>query len=300
MADIIATLPKDKKISLAIERSLPMLPADAASTVKTMLEPANLAMMCGTLILWAGSHFCGIGEIVDIILLATGFVILGFSIFSGAAQLSEFTTAAITAKTDTQLNQAAEHFAKAVTILGVSILSTILLRGSAKSVIARGVPRLRGGLPEIGQSPAGVAPSVSRVERLPRGILGKTDVWGNITITRQQTISEQRLTLYHEWVHRVLSPKFGPFRRLRAQISASGYERSALLRYIEEALAESFSQLKGYGFKNIIVGIRFPVKEGYMTISQLTAEGTGIGNIFVGGTMYRVFLHHGPWKKVAK
>jgi hypothetical protein len=101
-------------------------------------------------------------------------------------------------------------------------------------------------------------------------------------------MSEQRVTLYHEWVHRVLSPRFGPFRRFRAQFSGSAYERSAILRYLEEAMAETFAQLKVHGVSKLITGIRFPVVNGYLTVTQAAAEGTAIGNILISGTLFRV------------
>ena len=113
-------------------------------------------------------------------------------------------------------------------------------------------------------------------------------------------MTEQRLTLYHEWVHRILSPRFGPFRRFHAQLSGSAYERSALLRYLEEAMAESFAQLKVHGVGKLITGIRFPVVNGYISVTQAAAEGVATGNIFVSGTMFRVYLNQGSWQKILK
>lgn len=287
---------KDKLLE-AITRSLPYLPAESQSLVKSMLEPTNVAILLSTLVIWAGSHFIGIGEIIDVILLATGVIILGFSVFDGASELSTFTTTASNATTDTQLTDAAQHFAKAVTILGVSVISAILLRGSAKPVATRGLPRYKS-MPNVGKPPSTVKPRITRPQRLSAGTLGETDAWGNIAVSRSQSLTEQRLTLYHEWVHSVLSPRFKMFRRFRAELRFSGYEKSALLRYLEEALAESFAQLKVHGLKKVIVGIRFPISHGYLTISELVAEGIAIGNIIVSGTIYKVYVNHGSWKKV--
>jgi hypothetical protein len=44
----------------------------------------------------------------------------------------------------------------------------------------------------------------------------------------------------------VLSPRFGPPGHLRAQLNISVYMRSALLRYLEEALAEGYAQFNVY------------------------------------------------------
>ena len=44
----------------------------------------------------------------------------------------------------------------------------------------------------------------------------------------------------------------------RAQLGMSGYARSALLRYLEEALAEGYAQLKVNGLVDILRAYRFP------------------------------------------
>jgi hypothetical protein len=109
-------------------------------------------------------------------------------------------------------------------------------------------------------------------------------------VTRNQSLTEQRLTLFHEWVHRVLTPRFGPMRQLRVQLRANAYWRSALLRYVEEAMAESYAQLRVQGLQQALVGIRFPIQGGYVTVSQVAAEGVAIGNIMVGGTLFHVLV----------
>ena len=284
------------RIAEAIRRALPMLPAEARHQVEAMLSPESLAIIAGTLIVWAGSHFFGVGEIVDIILLVVGFAVLGVAVFSGARELYLFATTAIDARTGADLDRAARHFAVAVNTLGISVVSAVLLRSSARATVARGRPQVRP-MPNVGAPPApGVRPRITRPYSLPSGALGETDWWGNIAVTRNQTLTEQRLTLYHEWVHSVLSPRLGPMRQLRAQLRASGYWRSSVLRYLEEAMAESYAQLRVNGLDGILVGIRFPLQGGYVTISQMAAEGTAIGNITIGGAMFTVHVTEGDWE----
>jgi hypothetical protein len=289
------------KIELAIRRSLPMLPAEARQQVMQMLTPTSLAIMGGTLVAWAGSHLFGIGEIVDVILLVTGFALVGLSAVTGAQELYAFATGAIRARSDADLDRAAKHFASAVTILGIATISALLLRSSGKAVRGRAVPRGARPMPNVGAPPAaGIRPKITRPFRLPGGALGETDWWGNIAVTRNQTLNQQKLTLYHEWVHRVLSPRVAPLRQIRAQLRASGYMRSALLRYIEEALAESYAQLRVNGLSSLLVGMRFPLAGGYVTVSQLATEGVAIGNIMLGGMLFTVRVVQGHWAEPAK
>jgi hypothetical protein len=96
------------------------------------------------------------------------------------------------------------------------------------------------------------------------------------------------LARYHERVHSFLSPKFKLFRELRADFGYGAYQRSSVLRYLEEAFAESWAQLRVNGIRGLPTGIKFPIKEGYVTIQALAAEGA-VGTILVGGVLYYVF-----------
>jgi hypothetical protein len=126
---------------------------------------------------------------------------------------------------------------------------------------------------------------------------GYTDEFGNATISSQGTPTEQRLVLAHEYIHSWLSPRFLPFRNLRADLSELMYERSELLRYTEEALAETYAQLKVHGksLNSLIVGLRYPMEfaEYRLTWGVVAAEaflGVTIGTIMVGGTAVTVHL----------
>jgi hypothetical protein len=159
--------------------------------VEALLSPTSLAIITGTLVVWAGSHLVGVREIVDIILLVTGFAILGLSVVSGAQELSSFATTAIDARTGADLDRAARHFATAVNILGISVISALLLRSSTRAVAARGRTAQIKPMPNVGAPPApGVRPRVTRPFSLPSGALAETDWWGNIAVIRNQTLSE--------------------------------------------------------------------------------------------------------------
>jgi len=74
--------------------------------------------------------------------------------------------------------------------------------------------------------------------------------------------------------------------------------RSALMRYLEEAMAESYAQLRmGGGLRGLLIGISFPVENGYITISQVAGEGTAIGNIAIGGAQFTVRVVEKPWQE---
>jgi hypothetical protein len=68
----IARMSSADKIGEAMRRSLPHLPEGARALVESMLSPGSLALIAGTIAVWAGSHFFGVGEVVDVILLGVG------------------------------------------------------------------------------------------------------------------------------------------------------------------------------------------------------------------------------------
>jgi len=68
----------------------------------------------------------------------------------------------------------------------------------------------------------------------------------------------------------------------------SAYSRSAIMRYLEDMLAETFAQLRVNGVQGLLTGIRFPVANGYMTLQQLLCEGAEIGKITVGTQLFSV------------
>ncbi len=121
-----------------------------------------------------------------------------------------------------------------------------------------------------------------------------TDEYGTIEISRGQTISEQRLTLLHELVHRYFSPRTGPFRKIRAELNISAYTRSAIMKYLEEAMAEGYRQMRVNGFAAAIRAYRFPLDNGYVTVSQIAGEGQAIGTIMLGGALFYVSISLGP------
>jgi hypothetical protein len=263
-----------------------------------LLSPTSLAIITATLVAWAGSQFFGVGEIVDIILLAGGFILLGWSVKDVAVDLYQFATGALNAKTVQDLDKASQYFAKAVVSGGIDLITAVLLHKSAKDVIGRGKPTIDPGLPDPGPAPAGKGllykPTVSYPMTLPSGALGETDWYGNISVTRSQTLSEQQVTYYHESVHSFLAPKLRVLQRLQAGLRASAYWRSSLLRYLEEAAAEFYGQLRVYGIGPAVKAVTFPIDGGYMTWGDIGTEGVALGNIVVGGYQLTVRIVPGP------
>ena len=74
----------------------------------------------------------------------------------------------------------------------------------------------------------------------------------------------------------------------------SAYTRSALLRYLEEALAEGCAQLRVNGLARALAAYRFPLQRGYVTLARLGVEGTAIGTITLGAQLFVVSISNRP------
>jgi hypothetical protein len=299
-----AALSREQRVAEAIRRSLVLLPGELREAVEGLFSPESILIVTGTLVLWVGSHLIAVGEILDVILLVVGAVLLGKSVLDLAEHLWHFSALSINGTTDRELDQAAKHFASAVTLAGVDILTAVLLRRNLRDVRLR-PPKQRPparGLLKVEPPPAVgpgsfYRPKISRPQALPSGALGETSFYGDIYVIRTQSLAEQRLTLFHERVHSFFSPKCKFFLHLRARLKASAYWRSALLRYLEEALAEGYAQFKVRGLADALKAVSFPIGPapyGYVTVSQLVAEGAGIGSIVLGGQQVRVTLASQP------
>jgi hypothetical protein len=133
------------------------------------------------------------------------------------------------------------------------------------------------------------SPTVTKDAALPAGE-GWTDAHGNIGVSPHGTPKDVALALAHESVHSFLSPRaLNGLREVRAAVGMTAYEKSALCRYLEEALAESYAQVKVNGPRGLPAGLAFPIRNGYVAIGDVAAEAV-IGTIVYGGALYKVHV----------
>ncbi len=294
----VAAMSTTDRLAEVLQRSKKNLGPDAAKAIDSLLSPTNLAIMAGMLVAWAGSHFFGVGEIVDVLLLVVGAFAIGWSITDVASDLYEFADRTINGTSEADLERAAQAFSHAVVLAGITVIMAILLRRSVKQIqAARGANVLDAmrprspGLPRVGADPeAGriwSKPGIKSDPSLPAGE-GSTSPFGEVRLSSAGSTTEQALARAHELVHRVLTPRFGVLRTFRVQLRMSGYLRSAFLQYLEEAIAETVAQLRVNGAGGLLEGVKFPVANGYVSINALMSEGAAIGTIAAGTEVFSV------------
>ncbi|MEF3074461.1 hypothetical protein V2P20_05435 [Methylobacter sp. Wu1] len=271
----VASWSFEKRLEETFTRTLPKLGPEARAQLQAVINPTSLAIISGVLIAWVVSHAVGIGEIIDIVILALGITAIGFAVFTGLDYLYDFATGVYRAKTIHDIDKAADDLAKAIGILGIQAVLAILFRGAKYPRTSRGAPI------ELGTPPK--TPGIRykpTVEQDPTYIAGEgfTSFWGDISVSTHGSPSKRAEVLLHERVHQFLTPKLYILREYRVNNRAASYMRSSLWRYIEEALAETVAQVGVYGIRQFLTGIRFPVERGYMFLTK----GGGFDSDFTG------------------
>src|SRR5260370_27960994 len=261
----IATMSITDRRAEVLKRSKKNFGPDVGQMIDSLLSPTNLKILAGTLVLWAGSHFVGVGEIIDVLLLVVGSFAIGWSIKDVAKDLATFADLTMNASTENDLERAAQAFSHAIVLGGITVIMAVLLRRSVKQIQAtRGAnvmdamrPRSPG-LPRVGADPAKgriwSKPGIKSDPSLPAGE-GSTSPFGEVRLSSAGSVTEQALVRAHELVHQFLTPRFGVLRTFRVQLGMSGYLRSMLLRYLEEAIAETVAQLRVNGTTGLLEGV---------------------------------------------
>jgi RHS repeat-associated protein len=112
-------------------------------------------------------------------------------------------------------------------------------------------------------------------------ILGYTKPNGSVYLRPGLSRVEQLSTLKHESVHAFFSPRgSGPVTNFRQRLGQWGYDNSQLLRFTEEAIAET------HGSGSLLQGLRHPLVNGYgINAGGLLLEGGAVG-VGIGGAVY--------------
>jgi|GEM_PF-2546163 len=136
----------EDKFTEALRRTAPRLPGSMRHEFEALLSPTSLGIMAGSLVVWAGSHAFGVGEVVDIVLLAGGAAFLGMAVFDVSQELGHFLVVTSTTAVEKDLDEAASHLARAIAIMGVAAFIALLAkfargRGGGKATAEEGLTK---------------------------------------------------------------------------------------------------------------------------------------------------------------
>ena len=285
---------RTQKLEEAVQRSIPLMSPSAGLILEKMLTPEAVATMTAIVTAWAVSHFFGVGEIADVVLLIIGVAALGAAAVEATDHLLEFGQGALYAKRSSDLDRAAVHFAKAVSLIGVEVVAAILFKKRPKGVYKGKTFNPRTPAPKNGR--LRYVPKSPAEAKLPRGHKGGINEWGDVLYDPRHHSGPKdiKTTILHEKVHSFLTPKLKPLRSIRVKLRVNAHNKSALLRYVEEALAETIAQVgvNGARFRNVIRGLKFPVRNGEVKLMEMCREGKAIllGPVNVAGMTWSAYF----------
>jgi len=131
----------------AMRRAAPLLPALTRQEFTSLYNTENMALTLGVLTMWAGSHFFGIGEVIDLLFMLGAGMFLGRAALHAADDLVAFVRLASRARSETDLDQAAAHLARFVAAAGVASFSSLLYKAAGQLRNLRLSGRPTGGQP---------------------------------------------------------------------------------------------------------------------------------------------------------
>jgi hypothetical protein len=132
----LESLSIDSKFFLLLFKTMERLPPNVQEAFKQIISPVALKMMVGIFVIWAGSHAFGAGEAIDGVLLAAAYASVGIAAIEGVQKILNGAMAGFSAKTDAQLDAAADQLASGLTIIGVNTLLMVITHQAKTNTVA--------------------------------------------------------------------------------------------------------------------------------------------------------------------
>jgi hypothetical protein len=129
--DSVANLDLTARLLIVVERAARKLPGDLAAGLRNLVTPRSIAMFAAAIAALAIGHAFGVGEAVDVVLIALAYFIGGMAAVKGVLHLASCAVRTVSAKTGGDLDEAAAELADAVEDLGVAALTLILVRAGS-------------------------------------------------------------------------------------------------------------------------------------------------------------------------
>ena len=128
----VESMSLDDRFVSVLHKTVPKLPAEIQEEFAAMLSPASIAIIVGVLVVWAGSHYFGIGFIADALLLIVGLGFLGWQVWSVGNDFVSCIELTYSARTDADLEKAAKHLANFIAVVGVAAFMALIAKGAKR------------------------------------------------------------------------------------------------------------------------------------------------------------------------
>ncbi len=144
------------RLLLAAQGALPFLPREARERLAPLFTLEAMAVLAGTVLAVAISHALGAGIVVDVLLGAAAFAVVGADTLEVGRRLVEFHRLAMEARHPQDFEAAGRELAAAVVIVGVDVVVALLARRATGRM-----PKIK--RPDAGTLRAGWMPYVRNI-----------------------------------------------------------------------------------------------------------------------------------------
>ena len=129
----VAQLDLEERLMIVLARTVESdrLSDAAKAELQALLAPETIAITVGVLALWAGSHLTPFGYVADAIMLGVGVFFAGRAVLEGGKKIAQFLGLTLSAKTEADLDLAADMLAAAIALLSVKLFAKLLSRGAS-------------------------------------------------------------------------------------------------------------------------------------------------------------------------
>ncbi len=125
----VAAMSGPERFAVALGKTPALVPLAMKEQVRAMVSPAGVAALSVALAAWAASHYFGVGFILDLMVV----VGIGLTCLPLAWELMQAGFVLNRATTEGQLDEAAQHLANAIALVGVSAFTALVFAGAGKA-----------------------------------------------------------------------------------------------------------------------------------------------------------------------
>ncbi|WP_141243305.1 hypothetical protein [Bordetella genomosp. 1] len=147
----VSQWPLQARFAYVLRRALDFMAPALREEFAKLVSPEAIAAVVAALVVWAGSHAVGVGQVMDVILIAVGFALAGWAIFDAVGHLIDFITGTVGAKTHADLDKAAQALAAGAAALGAGVVIALLTRGAGRLARQAGGKRRAAQAEELGE-----------------------------------------------------------------------------------------------------------------------------------------------------
>ena len=130
-----------ERLMAALERAIEYLPDQLKAKFKELLTPQTLMAIDAVLALHVVGHLFGGSQVIDGLLVAVGFLLLGKEALDVAEDLYDFLSLALNATSHEELDEAGRHFARAAATVASNLAITGAMKVGAKIAARAGAMR---------------------------------------------------------------------------------------------------------------------------------------------------------------